>query len=322
MKKLIKIYGLFLLVSVISSCTERDDYPDFSNVEPPKVIEDIIPPDNSILPITEKIKSGSSFFKTFLLDSAVKVLEGIEYNHIRFINNLDQKVSMHVVEMDKSKANISMTSLSPYDDYLFGVQVLPEMLLMNQESIPDVLQIGIVGDNHSSGTPTGSFVKKGRVLRTSTSRVLPYIGVKKGSSEILFLNSPDATKYPVAAIVPSEYSSLVAGQNWLLYNDVEIVSTAVTALARTAIGVSKDKSKFYCISVDGINDFSAGIGLNNLRTLFKALGCSSAFFTNGSASNSLAIRTSNEKSPFVLKNFPQSGLPTSIANGIGFVVKK
>lgn len=306
-----------LIVGMIfSSCKQRDDYPDFSNLEPPVVEEDIIPADNDILPITQRIKSNAPFLKTFLLDSNKTVTTGIEYTHIRFLNDLDQKVSMHIVEMDQSKKKVSMVALSPFDDYLYSTQQLPEMMKMNQETLSSKLMVGIVGDNHSAGTPTGTYVKKGRVIKTNTSLTLPYIGMKKGSSEILFLNSPNTTDFPVPAIVPSEYSNLIAGQNWMLFNGVDVVYTTTTTVARTAIGMTADKQKLYAISVDGVNDFSAGISLNNFRTIFKALGCSVAFFTSGSATNAIAVR---EQDNFVLKNKPAATLPV-VANAIGFVV--
>lgn len=306
-----------LIVGMIfSSCKQRDDYPDFSNLEPPVVEEDIIPTDNDILPITQRIKSNAPFLKTFLLDSNKTVTTGIEYTHIRFLNDLDQKVSMHIVEMDQSKKKVSMVALSPFDDYLYSTQQLPEMMKMNQETLSSKLMVGIVGDNHSAGTPTGTYVKKGRVIKTNTSLTLPYIGMKKGSSEILFLNSPNTTDFPVPAIVPSEYSNLIAGQNWMLFNGVDVVYTTTTTVARTAIGMTADKQKLYAISVDGVNDFSAGISLNNFRTIFKALGCSVAFFTSGSATNAIAVR---EQDNFVLKNKPAATLPV-VANAIGFVV--
>lgn len=305
-----------MLGLILSSCKQRDDYPDFSNLEPPVIEEDIIPTDNDVLPITQRIKNSAPFLKTFLMDSTQNVTAGIDYSHIRFLNDLDQKVSMHIVEMDQSKKKVSMVTLSPYDDYLYTTQQLPEMMKMNQETLSSKLMVGIVGDNHSSGTPTGSYVKKGRVIKTSTSLTLPYIGVKKGSSEILFLNSPNATTNPVPAIVPAEYSSLIAGQNWLLFNGIDVIYTTTTTVARTAIGMTADKQKLYAITVDGVNAFSAGISLNNFRTIFKALGCNMAFFTSGSTTNALSVR---EQDDFILKNKPAAGLPV-VANAIGFVV--
>ena len=309
------LYPMLALLA-FSACKQRDDYPDFSDVKPPEIIEDIIPPDNNILDITKRIQAGSSFLKTFLMDSTYTVSAGIDYTHIRFLNDLDQKVSMHIVEMDQSKANVSMVAMSPYDDYLYTTQQLPEMMKMNQESTSRKIMVGIVGDNHSSGTPTGSYVKKGRVIKTNTSQVLPYIGVKKTGSAIEILNSPDSKVFPLPAIVPAEYTSLIAGQNWLLYQGNSSIYSTTTTVARTAFGMTRDKQKMYCISVDGVNAFSAGISLNNLRTIFMALGCTDAFFTSGSSTNALAVR---DKDSFVLKSIPQTTAPV-VANAIGFTV--
>jgi|GEM_PF-5800534 len=64
--------------------------------------------------------------------------------------------------------------------------------------------------------------------------------------------------------------------------------------------------KIYCIAVDGVEDFSAGIMLNSKRMVFKALSCNQAFYTRGSGFNALALA---EKPP------------AGINYAIGFVVK-
>ena len=310
------LIGMISLVAIlIVSCKQRDDYPDFSGLEAEAPVEDIIPPDNNMTPLVQKIKDGAPFYKTFLIDSTISIANGVEYYHTRFINSLDQKVSMHIVELDLNKANILLSSLTPYDDYLFGSQQLPEMMQMNQETIAGDILVGIVGDG---STPTGTFVKKGRVIKTNTSRTIPYIGVKKGSNDIAIANSPDATKFPVPAIVPTEFTSLIAGVNWMLYLGTDVVYTTTTTVARTAVGFTLDK-KIYCISVDGVNDFSAGISLNNMRTIFKALACNNAFYVNGSASNALAVKQGDK---WILKSIPQTGVAPAVGTGIGFVMKK
>jgi len=312
------LLATFCLLLTVVSCKQRDDYPDFSKVEPPKVEEDIIPEDKNILPLTQQIMKNSAFVKQFLIDSSVNIATGVAYIHLRFINNLDQKVSLHLVELDKSKANISMVSLSPYDDYLYSVQQLSEMTMMNQETVSDQLVASIVGGVHSAGNPTAAFAKKGRLTKTNTSAVLPYIGVKKGSSAIEVLNSPNATTYPVPAIVFNDYFSLVGGSSWLIYNNVEITAIS-TAAARSGIGMTADKQKIYLLSVDGVNAFSAGVSTDNFIQLFKALACSTAFYTNGGTFNALAIRENNK---FTMKNKPVGAIEPAIGNGIGFVIKK
>lgn len=314
------LVSLLLTSLCVVSCKQRDDYPDFSKKEPPKKVEDVIPPDNKMEPITEKIKNGTAFLKTFLLDSSVNIQAGFDYTHIRFLNSIDQKVSMHIVEIDLSRPGVSMQTLSPYDDYLYVVQPIVGMLQYNQKTAEGKLIVGLVGDAFSGATPTGSYVKAGRVIKTNVSKILPYVGVKKGSQVIEVLNSPNATTFPATEIVPSQYKSLVAGQNWMLYKGYEVIYTTTTTVARTGLGFTQDMKKAYVITVDGVNDFSAGIALNNMREVFKSLGCYHAFFTNGSASNSLAV-WNEKKSDWLDKNFPQSGTFGSIANGIAFYQK-
>jgi len=314
-------FGISLLATAFfASCTQRDDYPDFSNLQPDLPVEDIIPPDVQVTPLVQKIQSGSEFFKTFLIDSSETIVDGVEYTHVRFLNNIDQKVSMHILEIDRSQANIGIQALSPHNDYLYSTQVLPEMMLMNQRTAQGTIVAAIVGDAFSSGTPTGTYVRNGRVIKTNSSRTIPYVAVEKATNEIVFLNSPNATDFPEPIINPADYTHIIGGQNWMLFKGAEWVYTTTTTVARTSIGFTADMQKIYAITVDGVNDFSAGVSLNNLRTVYKAIGCSTAFYTNGSASSSLAVKKAGVDE-WILKNFPQSGVAGGIANAIGFVVK-
>lgn len=314
-----------MLLFTMKSCEVRDDYPTFEPKEE-EIIEDIIPPDNNITALTQKIIDGTSFFKTFLLDSTQTIHNGVEYTHIRFLDEFDRKVSMHVLEIDRSKANVTIQGISPFGDYLYHVgQALPEMMQMNESKMNGTLIAAIVGGAITDGRPTATHVQNNRLIVKRTSKVLPMVGVRKDNGVIEVLNSPDATLFPVPDVDDTQYSQIIGGTNWMLYNGNEVSYTTTTTVARTSIGFTPDMQKIYCIAVDGVNDFSAGIMLNSKRTIFKALGCNNAFYTNGSATNSLGVRLANSSVPngyeYVLKNFPQSGIPGAINYGIGFVVK-
>lgn len=314
-----------LLVTLgLSNCKERDDYPSFDGNDEEEIWEDIIPADDEMSVITGRIKEGAPFFKTFLADSTKVIQSGIEYTHIRFINSLDQKMSMHVVEIDRSKGNFTLQALSPFGDYLYTTsQKLPEMMKMNESKVSGKLVAAITGGSVTSGKPTGNYVQNGRVVATSTSLTVPTVGVRKDNSNIEVRNTYDVAVYPVDAIVPADYSQLIPGTNWMLYYGNEAIYTTTTTVARTSIGFSEDMSKIYLISVDGVeNDFSAGIMLNNLRTIYAALDCYSAFYTGGSTSNALSVRSDEAPMGYVSKNLSLKGpVDNSVPYAIAIVEK-
>lgn len=324
-KNTAKICLGFAWLFMMISCEVRDDYPTFEPKEE-EIIEDIIPADNDITPLTQKIIDGTSFFKTFLLDSTQSIHVGIEYTHIRFLDEFDRKVSMHVLEIDRSKVNVTIQGLSPFGDYLYHVtQILPEMMEMNEPKMNGTLIAAIPGGAITTGQPSSTHVQNGRVIVERPNKVLPMVGVRKDNGAIEVLNSPSTTTYPVPVVNVEEYSQIIGGTNWMLYDGDDVTYTTTTTVARTSIGFTPDMQKIYCIAVDGVNDFSAGIMLNSKRTIFKALGCDNAFYTNGSATNSLGVRVPSKSGRFgyeyVLKNFPQSGEPGGINYAIGFVVE-
>lgn len=318
-----------IIMMAINGCKVRDDYPVFEEKEE-VVIEDIIPPDNNISPVSQKIKDGTTYFKSFLIDSTKSIVSGVEYTHLRFMSNIDQKVSMHIVEIDREKGDFNIQALSPFGDYLYATaQELPEMMKMNEPKIASDKQIvaAIVGGTIGTsvaGKPSYSYVQNGRIISTSTLITYPAVGVSKSDGAIKVLNTYDDKVYPATAIVPGDYSQLISGTNWMLYYGNDAVYSTTTKVARTAIGFTPDMKKIYLISVDGVNTFSDGIMLNDFRTVYKALGCNSAFYTNGSAANALAVKALGySKTGYELKNIPTTPtvLPT-VNFAIGIVGKK
>jgi len=317
--------GIGLLFAA-QGCEVRDDYPKFDRTEV-EAEEDILPEDNDILPITQRIMDGTAYFKTFLLDSAQTIRPGFEYTHVRFLDEFDRRVSMHILEIDRSKADVSIQALSPFGEYLYHVaQPLPEMMRMNEPKVTGTLVAAITGAELSGGQPFSTHVQNGRLIVERTNKTRPMVGVRKDNGAIEVLNSPHATNFPMPNVDVAQYSQIIGGSNWMLFRhagqDLEENYNTTTTIARTSIGFTPDMQKIYCIAVDGVDDFSAGIMLNSKRTVFKALGCNQAFYTRGSGFNALALRQETASGhEYVLKNLPQGGTPGGINYAIGFVVK-
>lgn len=317
-----------VLVLGINGCSVRDDYPVFEKKEE-VIIEDIIPPDNVMSPLSKKIQEGTPYFKSFLVDSTHTIVTGVEYTHLRFISNIDQKVSMHIIEIDRSKGDFTIQGLSPFGDYLYATsQEMTEMMMMNERFVSTDREIvaAIVGGTIGTsvaGKPSYTYVQNGRVISTNTSLTYPAVGVQKSDRSIKVLNTYDNKIYPVTPIVPADYQHLISGTNWMLYYGNEAVYSTVTKVARTAIGFTENMSKIYLISVDGVNTFSDGITLNDFRTVYKALDCHSAFYTNGSGTNAMAVKSAGKtKNGYELKNFPTSTTPPAVPYAIGIIAKK
>lgn len=316
------------IVLGINGCSVRDDYPTFDEKEE-EIIEDIIPPDNDMSPLSKKIQDGTPYFKSFLVDSTKTILTGVEYTHLRFISNIDQKVSMHIIEIDRSKGDFNIQALSPFGDYLYATsQEMTEMMMMNERFVASDKQIvaAIVGGGIGTsvaGKPSYTYVQNGRIISTNISLTYPAVGVLKSDRSIKVLNTYSNEIYPVSPIVPEDYTQLISGTNWMLYYGNEAVYSTVTKVARTAIGFTENMDKIYLISVDGVNVFSDGITLNDFRTVYKALGCHSAFYTNGSATNAMAVKSfGNTKNGYELKTISTAANPPVVPYAIGIVGKK
>lgn len=320
------IITAFVVGILFNSCKRRDDYPKFEAIEE-EVDEEVIPKDDVMSAITKVISNNTNLIGTFQMDSTTKLDDGFEHTHIRFLNKVDEPISLHIMEVDLSSPNISALALSPYNDILFSTQYLAEMAEFNERRAEGKLLAAINGDVNTSTQPTGSFIWFGKKLKTTstteTSNTRPFFGVKKDGA--YFVGNRPSDEVAFDSYNLDEIEHLVSGANWLLYKGEQINYTTETVIARTAIGLSFNAQKVYCIVVDGgLPSFSIGISLNDLGEMMKAIGAVDAFYTNGNTSSSLVLRTENrdKKAIWELKNRPSNKLGTPVVNGIGFLLKK
>gem|GEM_PF-226174 len=314
--------GSMAMLALLSlySCKERDDYPSFDEPVEEVVDQDVLPEDNQKTALVERIMGKTNYIKTFQMDTTQSVAPGFEYYHLRFISKDDVPISLHIVEIDQTKAKATMQSLSPYNDYLYSAQLLPEMIEFNQQGASGNIIAAMSGDVATSNVPSGSYVKFGRVIKSSNDRTKPYLGVKKGSDKIEFFNTPDTLLYPKPPIDLTQVKHLIGGSNFLLYQGNQGTGSAPLA-ARGAIGISQDESKIYLVSVDGVlADYSVGITYDDLGTFMKALGCYTAMENGAGNTNSLAVvDILNPELAWIQKN--RVSIFSGASNAIGFVVK-
>lgn len=310
---------------LLFSCKQRDDYPVF---EDPKIVEvekDTIPPDNTKESLTQKIIDGTDVIKTFQMDSMTVLAPGVNRMHVRFKNKLDQAMSMQVLELDLTQPKISVFALSPFDDNLFTTQVLSDMAKYNEGRTGGRIIAAINGDVATSGAPTGSFIRLGRQIKTSTTTATantrPFIAVKNDETVVIG-NRPNTT-VPLVPYNLSDFKHLVSGGTWLVYKGGLITSAVTTVQANTAIGITADK-KIYAVLVDGVNNaFSVGITFNDFGKIMKALGCSEAFSTSVGTSAVMVQRDKgiNNEVTWKVVNKPATATGGANVNGVGFVVR-
>lgn len=327
-RKLFNLGVSLCTVFALFSCKQRDDYPVFGEPEVVVVEKDTIPPDNTISVLTQKIIDGTDLIKTFQMDSTISVHQAVNRTHVRFKNKLDQAMSMQILEVDLTNPNVAVMALSPFDDNLFTSQIMSDMAKYNEGRSGGEIIAAINGDVATTGAPTGSFIKSGRQIKTTsttaTVNIRPFIAVKN-NGDVVIGNRPN-TVVPLEPYNLNDFKHLVSGGSWLLYKGGTINSTSAVLQANTGIGLTVGK-KIYAVVVDGGNNaFSVGITFNDLGKIMKALGCSDAFSTSV-ATNSVMVQrqqTNDKIEPIIWKVVNKPSTPTGAANvnGIGFVIKK
>ncbi len=319
---------LFGLLLSLVSCKQRDDYPVFERKEPVVTVPEVIPPDNEIGALVKKIMDKTDIISIFKLDSTTALADGIKRTHVRYVNKLNQAMSMQILEVDLSKTNIGVTALSPFDDYLFTVQTLGDMAKYNEGRAGGKIIAAVNGDVVTSSAPTGSFIFKSRQLKTTTttatSNTRPFLGVKKNGS--VFVGNKPSTSSPMDEYNLNDLASLVSGGTWLLYRGDTVTSATETVQANTAVGLNAGRNYLYAVVVDGgTNAFSVGITYNDLGKIMAAIGSSDAFVTNGGTASVMVERAESEGRSSLLSwkvvNRPIALAGGASANGIGFVLK-
>lgn len=319
--------SFYLLLSLVA-CKQRDDYPVFEQREPVVATPEVIPPDNEIGTLVKKIMDKTDIISIFKLDSTTTLADGMKRTHVRYVNKLNQAMSMQILEVDLSKSNVKVAALSPFDDYLFTVQTMADMAKYNEGRSEGKVIAAINGDVVTSSAPTGSFIFRSRLLKTTTttatSNTRPFLGVKKDGS--VFVGNKPSESSSMDAYNLNDLASLVSGGTWLLYKGAAVASTTTTVQANTAVGLNADKNYLYAVVVDGgTNAFSVGITYNDLGKIMQSIGASDAFVTSGGAASVMVQRVESDALTGGLSwkvvNKPVAAAGGSSANGIGFVLK-
>jgi len=85
--------------------------------------------------------------------------------------------------------------------------------------------------------------------------------------------------------------TLVGGNPWLVRDGENITSEGGELHPRTAIGINKDSTMVFMVTIDGrLEDFSIGMTLEELADLMISIGCHYAINLDGGGSTTMVIR--------------------------------
>ncbi|MCS4224933.1 phosphodiester glycosidase family protein [Sphingobacterium sp. BIGb0165] len=320
--KISLMFVLFLISFV--SCKKRDDYPKFDDKKEGLVPEDVIPPDDKIEKITQKIMNQADVVGVFQMDSTVSLADGLERTHIRFLNKLNQPTSIQILEIDLKKKIVPYV-MSSFDDHLYVAQPVSDMAKYNEVSSGGEILAAING----ATTATYSYIKNGRKINISTTsgkeKTRPFFAVQ--SDGVAYIgNCFDTLQFNFEPYDINKFKGLISGTGWLQYRGSVIVSTSAVVQANTALGLSSDRSTLYAVVVDGANSsFSVGVTFNDLARIMKAIGSYDAFVVNSGGASVMAQRQLSAGSvglaSWNIVNKPPVSMIGSL-NGVGFVKMK
>jgi len=311
-------------VSILYSCKQRDDYPSFDD----KVIEttptDSIPDDKEIEPVTKIIMDRTDLIKKFQVDSSVTLATGLVRTHIRYLNKLDQPVSVQLLKAELSTHTVFPTVMSAFDDYLYVSQPIGDMAKYNEQRAGGEILAAINGALSS----TYSYIKNGRQINVSTSNIKtkektrPFFAIRKDGTTYIG-NCVDTTKFAFEPYDLNQFSGLVSGTNWIRYRGYTVLSTVAVVQAITAIGLSADRKTMYALVVDGGDiNFSVGISLNDAAALMGALDSYDAFVLNSGITSVMVQKTfpADNLNPVIWNTVSKPLTPGGAASisGIGF----
>lgn len=275
---------MFLMVAgMFSSCTVRDDWPVFDDVN---VTGNTPPPAESQESIStwylQTLEDNNNYtYASFIADTLTVIEEGLTYVKLRFIDRLSNNIQMHVVELDLTNPNFSVVSMLPYGLKLPNFQGLSGMAADNDPISGGEVMIALNGTLGSTaattyGRPSYGTVAMGTVLMASTSITQAYLGVDLDDN--VFIGNRPTTAYTGIIKDQTELKQQLSGNYWCIFDDYTYTAAQTGAAARTVIGLNETDQKLYLIVIDGGNaSLSAGMGLASLSYILRDWGINKAF---------------------------------------------
>ena len=106
----------------------------------------------------------------------------------------------------------------------------------------------------------------------------------------------------------------ITGNLYLLRDGVRVAKDDRDLHPRTAIGIDRDTGQLLLLVVDGRQDFSRGLTMKELASLYERLGAEDALNLDGGGSSILVARQPDGS--LAVLNSPSDGHPRPVANGL------
>lgn len=139
---------------------------------------------------------------------------------------------------------------------------------------------------------------------------------------VLTQNGKNLADYNIGDTVEINYGSYnnlafsIGGGNILINNGQVNTSLKNNKSPRTAIGINKDNSVVYLVTVDGRNNSSLGMGELELAEFLKSIGVYQGLNLDGGGSTTMGIKFSGDEKT-TLMNTPSDGGQRPIVSGVG-----
>ncbi|OYN88597.1 phosphodiester glycosidase family protein [Parenemella sanctibonifatiensis] len=105
------------------------------------------------------------------------------------------------------------------------------------------------------------------------------------------------------------------GGNWQLVTNGELTDTEQVTAGRTAVGISRDGTRLYIVTVDGRRADANGMTVQELARLMRDLGAWNALNLDGGGSTTMVGRPAGSEDPVVL-NQPSDGGQRVVSNAL------
>lgn len=304
MKKYNNYYYTIAFISALlltaASCKNED--------ASPTIIE------NDLSPITQRLMDSTDLINDVFWDTTFMVAPGVEETDIHYLSMKGLTMRMFLFKVDLKEEGVSLNPLTPYGSSGFGMQTIPEM--MNWLEIPGKKVVaGVNADffNMSTGEPRGIVYLHGEAIKEVPLAGRSFFGVDK-NGKLLIAHSDDLEEYK-----DQIYDGLGAGD--LLVRDYALapISNQEDIHPRTAVGIT-DNQIVYFMVVDGRQfDYSNGLTLPEMASLFMALEVKDATNLDGGGSSTFVTQHSLAD-VFHIRNRPSDGSPRPVGNGWAVMV--
>jgi len=261
------------------------------------------------------IVKRSGLVSNVTAQSTLSLYEGVTYSSVNFKKSNGEPLSVFILKVDLNNKNITLSTLMPNNNTVFGNQTVMGMAQARHNSGQKVIAAVNADFYEGGGVPLGPVFINGQAIKTNYKQNNTYyFGVKNDGTPILGV---------YAQLPPSEYVNLRnavgGGVNAVVTNGIPSGYGDTVKEPRTMIGYNGNM--VYIGLVDGRKPAtSVGATLDELGKIMKSLGCEQALNLDGGGSSTMVLKNTTDDQFRVVNSYSDAN-PRAVANGLGIVVK-